>query len=57
MLSDASAMSCRGIRGTYDKHEYREEKQRAFQALASLLERITDPRAYVTPLRGFAGAD
>ena len=46
-----------GIRGTYDKHEYREEKQRAFQALASLLERITDPRAYVTPLRGFAGAD
>jgi integrase len=42
-----------GIRGIYDKHKYREEKRRAFEALASLLERITDPRANVTPLRGY----
>ena len=40
-----------GIRGTYDKHEYREEKQRAFEALASLVDRILDPQANVVPLR------
>ena len=40
-----------GIRGTYDRHEYADEKQRAFEALASLLERILDPKANVTPLR------
>jgi integrase len=45
-----------GIRGTYDKHEYREEKRRAFEALASLLERIIDPRTNVTSLRATAGA-
>ena len=40
-----------GIRGTYDRHEYANEKRRAFEALASLLERILDPKANVTPLR------
>ena len=40
-----------GIRGTYDRHEYADEKRRAFEALASLLERILDPKANVTPLR------
>jgi integrase len=41
-----------GIRGTYDKYGYRDEKRHAFEALASLVERIVDPRANVTPLRG-----
>src|SRR5262249_11945993 len=40
-----------GIRGTYDRHEYADEKRRAFEALASLLGRILDPKANVTPLR------
>ena len=41
-----------GIRGTYDKHEYYREKQDAFEALASLVERIVHPPAdVVTPLR------
>jgi integrase len=33
-----------GVRGTYDRHEYREEKRQAFEALASLIERIVDPQ-------------
>jgi integrase len=33
------------IRGTYDRYEYRTEKQRAFEALAALLERIINPAA------------
>jgi integrase len=33
----------RGIRGTYDRHEYLNEKRHAFEALASLIERITAP--------------
>ena len=40
-----------GIRGTYDRHEYLNEKRHAFEALASLIERILDPKANVTPLR------
>jgi integrase len=40
-----------GIRGTYDRHEYADEKRRAFEALAGLIERIVDPKANVTPLR------
>ena len=39
------------IRGTYDKHEYRDEKRRAFEALASLVDRIVSPQANVVPLR------
>ena len=31
-----------GVRGTYDRHEYHEEKRLAFEALASLIERIVD---------------
>ena len=42
-----------GIRATYDKHEYLDEKKRAFEALATLIDRIvngkqaevTQPRA------------
>jgi integrase len=36
-----------GIRGTYDRHEFRDEKRRAFEALASLVERILDPQTNV----------
>jgi integrase len=32
-----------GIRGTYDRHSYRDEKARAFEALAGLIERIVHP--------------
>jgi integrase len=41
-----------GVRGTYDRHEYRAEKLAAFEALASLIERIVNPPAEnVVPLR------
>jgi integrase len=40
-----------GIRGVDDRHEYLNEKRHAFEALASLIERILDPKANVTPLR------
>jgi integrase len=41
-----------GVRGTYDRHEYYDEKRKAFEALASLVARIVDPKANVVPLRG-----
>lgn len=34
-----------GVRGTYDRHEYHAEKQRAFEALAAQIERIVNPPA------------
>jgi integrase len=41
-----------GVRGIYDRHEYAEEKRRAYDALAALIERIVNPPAEnVTPLR------
>jgi integrase len=40
-----------GIRGTYDRHEYLNEKRHAFEALASLIEQIVDPQPNVTRLR------
>jgi integrase len=40
-----------GVRGTYDRHEYYEEKKRAFEALASLVERIVDPQPNVVAMR------
>ena len=40
-----------GVRGTYDRHEYLEEKRRAFEALAAQIERIVNPPgANVVPL-------
>jgi integrase len=39
------------IRGTYDLWEYRDEKAQAFEALASLIDRIVKPQANVIPLR------
>jgi len=41
-----------GVRGTYDRHEYHAEKQRAFEALAAQIERIVNPPGEnVVPLR------
>jgi integrase len=34
-----------GVRGTYDRHAYFEEKRRAFEALAALVDRIVTPPA------------
>jgi integrase len=42
-----------GIRATYDRHEYYAEKQRAYEALAALIERIVNPPAgNVVEIRG-----
>jgi integrase len=41
-----------GIRGTYDRHDYRPEMKHAYDALAALIERIANPpKGNVTPLR------
>jgi integrase len=40
-----------GVRGTYDRHEYYEEKKRAFEALAALVQRIVDPQPNVVVMR------
>ena len=39
-----------GIRGTYDRHEYLNEKRYAFEALAALIERIVNPADNVVAL-------
>jgi integrase len=39
-----------GVRGIYDRHEYFEEKKRAFEALAAQIERIVDPQANVVSI-------
>jgi integrase len=41
-----------GVRGIYDRHEYLEEKKRAFEALAAQIERIVNPQDNVVPLHG-----
>jgi integrase len=41
-----------GVRGVYDRHEFREEKRLAFEALAGLVERIVNPQPNIVPLRG-----
>jgi integrase len=41
-----------GVRGTYDRHEYYEEKRRAYEALAAQIERTVNPQENVVPLRG-----
>jgi integrase len=40
-----------GVRGTYDRHEYYAEKQRAYEMLAAQIGRIIDPQPNVVPLR------
>jgi integrase len=39
-----------GIRGTYDRHEYLKEKRRAFEALATLIDRIVNPAENIVGL-------
>lgn len=43
----------KGVRATYDRHEYRDEKQKAFEALAAQIQCIVYPSESenVTPLR------
>jgi integrase len=40
-----------GVRGVYDRHEFKEEKRRAFEALAALVERIVNPQDTVIPFK------
>jgi integrase len=40
-----------GVRGTYDRHEYLDEKRAAFEALAALVSRILNPDNAVVALR------
>jgi len=39
-----------GVRGTYDRHEYADEKQRAYEALAGQIDRVVNPRDNVIAL-------
>jgi integrase len=39
-----------GVRGTYDRHEYRAEKRRAYELLAMQIEHIVNPQENVVPL-------
>jgi integrase len=44
-----------GVRAVYDRHEYRDEKQRAFEALSAQIDRIVNPPSgNVVPLRAAA---
>jgi integrase len=40
-----------GVRETYDRHEYLDEKRAAFEALAALVGRILDPQPNIAELR------
>jgi integrase len=40
-----------GVRGTYDRYEYRDEKLEAFKALASVIARIVHLQSNIVPLR------
>jgi hypothetical protein len=40
-----------GVRGVYDRHEYRDEMLMAYGKLATLIENIVSPQQKVTPLR------
>jgi len=41
----------KGVEGTYDKYEYYKEKKQAFEALATLIERIVNPANNVVPMK------
>jgi len=41
-----------GVRGTYDRHEYYNEKARAFEELAGQIERIVRPQENVVTIGG-----
>jgi integrase len=40
-----------GVRGVYDRHDFRDEKHQAFEALAAQLDRILNPQPNVVPMR------
>jgi integrase len=40
-----------GVRGVYDRHEYRDEMLMAFEKLAAVIANIVSPQEKVTPLR------
>jgi integrase len=40
-----------GVRGTYDRHAYYDEKKHAFEALAGQIDRILNPQDNVIPMR------
>jgi integrase len=40
-----------GVRGTYDRHAYYDEKKRAFEALANQIDRILNPADNVISMR------
>jgi hypothetical protein len=46
-----------GVRGTYDRHEYHAEKQRAFDALATQIKLIVDQSKSNVVLMGAARSD
>jgi integrase len=39
-----------GVRGIYDRHQYRDEMLHAFEALAAQIERIVNPQENVVPM-------
>jgi integrase len=41
-----------GVRATYDRHRYEEEKKKAFEALATLVAQILNPAPNVTQIAG-----
>jgi integrase len=40
-----------GVRGVYDRHEFYEEKARAFEALAAQVQRIIDPQDNIVEMK------
>jgi hypothetical protein len=40
-----------GVRGTYDRHEYYEEKRLAFEKLSALIVQIVDPQPNIVSIR------
>ena len=47
-----SATSLAAFAASYDRHEFRAEKLRAFEALAAQVNRIVDPLPNIVPMRG-----
>jgi integrase len=41
-----------GVRGVYDRHQYRDEMLRAYEKLAALISGIVEPRENVVAIRG-----
>jgi integrase len=44
-----------GVRGVYERYEYRAEKALAYEKLASLIETIVNPKPNVVAMRGAQG--